>query len=154
MAKLKNRASLDDSTRFQCLLNIIHLVGDMHCPGHVIYADKRDRHIGKFDVYFRGEKTNFHRVWDSMVTGDTFAGGVEDLAYFAMTADKKQIREWQSGSLYDWGSDVAHTSSYIWDVKIGDDLGTRYMYDHSRLALTMICRAGYRLAKVLNETFK
>lgn len=154
VAKLKNRASLDDSTRFQCLLNIIHLVGDMHCPGHVIYADKRDRHIGKFDVYFRGEKTNFHRVWDSMVTGDTFAGGVEDLAYFAMTADKKQIREWQSGSLYDWGSDVAHTSSYIWDVKVGDDLGTRYMYDLSRLALTLICRAGYRLAKVLNETFK
>lgn len=154
VAKLKNRASLDDSTRFQCLLNIIHLVGDMHCPGHVIYADKRDRHIGKFDVYFRGEKTNFHKVWDSMVTGDTFAGGVEDLAYFAMTADKKQIREWQSGSLYDWGSDVAHTSSYIWDVKVGEDLGTRYMYDHSRLALTMICRAGYRLAKVLNETFK
>ena len=154
IAKLKDRENLDDSTRLQCLLNIIHLVGDMHCPGHVIYADNRDRHIGYFDVTFSGQTVRFHKVWDTMVTGNTFAGGVDELAYWAMTADKKQIREWQSGSLYDWGSDVAHTSYGVWDVKAGDDLGNYYMYDHSRMALSLICRAGYRLAKVLNETFK
>lgn len=152
--KLKHRDELDDSTRLQCFLNIIHLTGDLHCPGHVIYADKRDRGIGKFNVVYRGQTYTYHKVWDTMVTGETFAGGFMDLAYLADTADKKQIREWTKGSVYDWGTDVAKTSCGVWDIKEGDDLGNYFMFDHSHLALSLIARGGHRLAALLNEIFK
>ncbi|MGM9769177.1 MAG: S1/P1 nuclease [Candidatus Cryptobacteroides sp.] len=154
IAKLKNREHLDDSTKLQCLLNIVHLTGDMHCPGHVFYADKRDRNIGGFNVIYRGETVKYHKVWDSMVTGETFAGGIEDLAFLADTAGKKQVKEWNRGSLYDWGSEVAASSCGIWTVKAGDDLGNYYMYDYSDLALELIAKAGHRLAEVLNDIFK
>lgn len=154
MAKLQNRKELDDSTERQCLLNIIHLVGDMHCPGHVIYADGRDRKIGYFEVVYNGESMRFHKVWDSMVDTETFAGGVNDLVTLALTSSKKEAKEFVKGGLYDWGSEVAHLSCHIWDVQAGENLGRTYMYDHGHLALELIERAGYRLAAVLNETFK
>ncbi len=152
--KLKHREEYDDSTRLQCLLNIIHLTGDMHCPGHVIYADKRDRGIGKFDVVYRGQTFTYHKVWDSMVTGETFAGGFEDLAYLADVADKRQIRGWTKGTVYDWGSDAAKTSCGVWGIKNGEDLGNYFMFDHSHLALSLIAKGGHRLAALLNEIFK
>lgn len=151
--KLKNRADLDDSTRTQCLLNIIHLVGDMHCPGHVIYADKRDRHIGGFNIIYRGTPVRYHRVWDSMVTGETFAGGIQDLAHFALTSGKKQVKKFCSGTIYDWGTDTATSTCEIWKIKEGEKVPNTYMYDHCRMALSQIEKAGYRLATVLNSIF-
>lgn len=151
--KLKHRRELDDSTTLQCLLNVIHLTGDMHCPCHVIYADKRDRHIGGFDVIYRGEKVRLHKVWDSMVTGETLAGGVADLAYWATTSGRKEVKEYVKGSVYDWGSDTARSTCEVFEVQKGDTLPNTYMYDHSRMALRQIEKAGYRLAALLNSIF-
>lgn len=154
MEKLRHSSELNDSTRTQCLLNIIHLTGDMHCPGHVIYDDQRDRHIGKFDVVYRGQTVLYHKVWDSMVTGETFAGGIQDLAYFAMTSDKKTIKEFCRGTVYDWGTDTAASSCGIWKIQNGEKLPATYMYDYSGLALSQIEKAGYRLATLLNTIFR
>ena len=151
--KLKHRKELDDSTTLQCLLNIIHLTGDMHCPCHVIYADKRDRHIGGFDVIYKGEKVRLHKVWDSMVTNETLPGGVEDLAYWAMTSTRKEVKGYTKGSLYDWGSDTAQSSCEVFEVQKGDELPNTYMYYYSRLALRQIEKAGYRLAALLESIF-
>ncbi len=144
---------LDDSTRTQSLLNIIHLVGDIHCPVHTIYDDGRDRDKGYFNVYFRGEKYRFHTIWDQMVIDYTFAGGVADLAYLADTYSKKEIREIQSGTIWDWGTDVVARTKHVFDVESDSQLSTYYMYDNAYLALDQIARAGYRLAKVMNDLF-
>lgn len=154
LEKLKDRKNLDDSTRMQCLLNVIHLTGDMHCPGHVIYADNRDRHIGGFDIIYHGQPVRYHRVWDSMVTGETLAGGIDDLAYFAMTSDKKTIKEFCSGTVYDWGTDTATSTCEIWKIQKGEKVPDTYMYDHCRMALSQIEKAGYRLATLLNSVFR
>ncbi len=150
---LKNYKELDDSTRTQDLLNLIHLVGDIHCPAHMIYDDNRDRDKGYFNVYFRGEKYRFHTIWDQMVIDYTFAGGVADLAYLADTYSKKGIKDVQSGTIWDWGTDIAARTKHVFDVESDSEISTYYMYDNAYLALDQIARAGYRLAKVMNDLF-
>lgn len=151
--KLKSPDALDDSTRLQCLLNVIHLVGDMHCPVHISYADKRDRGIGGFKIEYRGEKYGFHKVWDGMIVSETFTGGVDDLARWAMTSDKKAVKSMQKGSLYDWGTEVAKDAAHVFDIESGAVVKDTYMYDNSAFVLSLLERAGYRLAYVLNEIF-
>ena len=148
-----NPDALDDSTRLQCLLNVIHLVGDMHCPVHISYADKRDRGIGGFKIEYRGEKYGFHKVWDGMIVSETFTGGVDDLARWAMTSDKKAVKSMQKGSLYDWGTEVAKDAAHVFDIESGAVVKDTYMYDNSAFVLSLLERAGYRLAYVLNELF-
>lgn len=153
IAKLGNPEALDDSTRLQCLLNVIHLVGDMHCPVHISYADKRDRGIGGFKIGYRGEKYGFHKVWDGMIVSETFTGGVDELARWAMTSDRKAVKSMLKGSLYDWGTEVAKASAHIFDIESGASVRDTYMYDNSAFVLSLLERAGYRLAYVLNSIF-
>lgn len=153
IAKLRKPESLDDSTRLQCLLNVIHLVGDMHCPVHIFYADKRDRGIGGFKIEYRGEKYGFHKVWDGMIVSETFTGGVDDLARWAMTSDRRSVKSMLKGSLYDWGTEVARDAAHVFDIKSGTIVKDTYMYDNSAFVLSLLERAGYRLAYVLNDIF-
>ncbi len=153
MENLKDYKNLDDSTRTQDILNLIHLVGDIHCPAHMIYDDNRDRDKGYFNVTFKGKQYRFHNIWDQMVIDYTFAGGVEDLAYLADTYSKKEIKEVQSGTIWDWGTDIAARTHHIFDVESDSELSPYYMYDNAYLALDQIARAGYRLAKVMNDLF-
>ena len=53
---LAHAADFPDSVRWKELVMATHLLGDMHCPGHVRYAAKYDD-IGKYPVTFAGELT-------------------------------------------------------------------------------------------------
>lgn len=42
--RLRNYRELSDSTVNVNLKYVIHLVGEMHCPGHIYFADLPGRH--------------------------------------------------------------------------------------------------------------
>jgi hypothetical protein len=69
-------------------------------------------------------------------------------------ANKKQIKEIQAGSPYDWGQDIIDRTHHAWTVREGDKLTLDYILQHRELALDQIQRAGLRLAKVMNDLFK
>jgi S1/P1 nuclease len=70
-----------------------------------------------------------------------------------MTSTKKQIKKFCSGTIYDWGTDTATSTCEIWNIKNSEKVPATYMYDHCRMALSQIEKAGYRLATVLNSIF-
>ena len=84
---------------------------------------------------------------------ETFTGGVDDLARWAMTSDRKAVKSMLKGSLYDWGTEVAKASAHIFDIESGTSVRDTYMYDNSAFVLSLLERAGYRLAYVLNSIF-
>ena len=53
----------------------------------------------------------------------------------------------------DWGTDSARASRHVHEVKEGAVLGMDYILDNLALTESQIRKAGYRLAKLLNEIF-
>lgn len=155
---LQDYKNADDSTRLAAMQCLIHLVGDIHCPGHVKYGDfdkkSIDKKYGSTVVIYKGHKTRMHAIWDTKLVDAVIAGGVYDLAYMADQATKKQIREIQAGDPYAWGQDIIDRTHHVWTVREGDKLTQAYILQHRELALDQIQRAGLRLAKVMNDLFK
>lgn len=155
---LNDYKNVDDSTRLAAMQCLIHLVGDIHCPAHVKYADRNNKSA---DKRYDGTKVNYHKndvrmhsIWDATIISNTTAGGVYDLAYLADRATKAQIKKIQKGTPTDWGKDVAESTHHVWTLKEGDKLKFSYMLEHRELALDQIQKAGLRLAKVMNDLFK
>ena len=155
---LEDHKNVDDSTRLAAMQCLIHLVGDIHCPAHIKYGDfdknSTDKKYDATTVIYSKKKTRMHSIWDSKLIDLTTAGGVYDLAYLADRASKKEIKEIQKGTPYDWGQDIVDRTAHVWTVCEGDKLPYSYMLQHRELAIDQIQRAGLRLAKVMNDLFK
>ena len=154
---LKDYKNLDDSTRLASLQCIIHLVGDMHCPGHVRYADfdknSVDKQYDNTKVLYNKKKINMHSVWDSRIINETTAGGVYDLAHLVDRVSKKEIKEIQEGTPEEWGKETADRSKNVWYIKDGETITKKYFLEQRDFAYEQIEKAGLRLAKVLNDLF-
>lgn len=154
---LKDYKNLDDSTRLASLQCIIHLVGDMHCPGHVRYADfdknSVDKKYDKTSVIYNKKKISMHNVWDARLIDVTTPGGVYDLAYLIDRASKKEIKAMQEGTPEEWGKETAERSKDLWYIKDGEKITKNYFLEHRDFAFEQIEKAGLRLAKVLNDLF-
>lgn len=71
--RLRNYRELSDSTVNVNLKYIIHLVGEMHCPGHIYFADlpggmDAPRHYDFFLLKYKGKEVTYHWVWDGSVS--------------------------------------------------------------------------------------
>ena len=148
---LKNYRSLTDSAVEVNLKYIIHLVGDMHCPGHVRWPDNQE--IGYFNVVLKGSEIRYHTIWDTPIVATTHPWSFSDLAFLLDRYTEEQQRAAIAGDIYDWGRESAANSKCIYDVKPGDKLGHDFILKYKPLAEEQLAKAGYRLAKVLNDIF-
>ncbi|MBR4757121.1 MAG: S1/P1 nuclease [Bacteroidales bacterium] len=150
---LSHAADFPDSVRWKELVMVTHLLGDMHCPGHVRYADRHDD-IGKYPVTFAGEQTTYHRVWDALMVTTPLPFSFSDIAEICDDCSPAEIEAICKGTIYDWGQDVADKSRDCrLDIEDGDVINAKWIRDHAGLMKIQIRNAGYRLAHVLNMTF-
>ena len=96
-----------------------------------------------------------HSFWDNSVFETNLPKSFGDLAYLADNADKKGIKEITEGDVFDW---AGRTAEKCWPLNNtwhdGDTLPSTYATEMRTTLLEQLRDAGYRLAKVLNETFK
>lgn len=149
----ENAKEMEDSTRFAEITSIVHMLGDMHCPEHIRYYPE-DMTIGYYKVIFNGEPLRYHTLWDDMIFTDKRNWSFSDLAYLVDHYGKKEIKEWTSGTVWDWAKDSAIQSYPIHLVKPGEKLEKYYTLKNQKLAEMQLVKAGHRLAAILNETFK
>ena len=139
--------------RYKAIALITHLIGDMHCPMHVVYLPKNTVK-GHFYVTYKGKKYILHNIWDLYIVNE-FATSFCDMTMLVDTATKEEISEITEGTVYDWASDIGRK---CWTVnneyKEGDTLPNTYYYDHRDLLFSQLRNGGYRLAKIFNETFE
>ena len=153
LQELSHAKDLTAQERWYALVMVAHLIGDMHCPGHIRYADKHND-IAKFPVVFKGEKDNYHHVWDDGMVVTVFPYSFSDLAEICDDCTKEQMEEICKGSVYDWGTQVAAACRETRkSVKDGDNLDRVWSRDHSELSRTQMRNGGYRLAHALNMVF-
>ena len=78
-----------------------------------------------------------------------------DLANLFDIYTEKEIAKFCKGDIYDWGKEVAMTSFPMREYQEGDEIDEiAYRHKYQQVGETLLTKAGYRLAKVLNEILK
>jgi len=142
---------------------VVHLIGDMHCPSHIHYVDRRDRNDLKYPVVYTGKEIKYHKLWDTDFLVDRCPGGMVDFAWYcdptlSGTLPRKEaykrMREIQAGGLNEWCRDVCSQIQPVFEPGPGDEITVETMNVFVPLGREMVMRAGYRLAAYLDAIFE
>lgn len=161
---LYNHKQLSKEACLDYMKVLAHLVGDVHCPCHISYADKRDKKLGKYKVFDNKnrEVAKLHKFLDVTILDWRFPGGMTDLAYIAdpllrpnpTESDLQYMKDVQAGSIIEWGKEIAVNCKDVYQRITPEHQMTieeeQWLAD---LEKDQVLRAGYRLAKILNDIF-
>ena len=164
--KLKDGSLNDEQGKIAVCL-IIHFIGDMHNPNH-IYYDSDDIKIGRYPIEYKGKRMKFHAFWDSEIL-NIYPNSGKDLAALVDQCSQKEIREITKGDVFDWAADSGKScrpiiEEYMPSVEADKNGGAlnitpvslpqNYPRENRELLFNQLRKAGYRLAKILNEIYK
>lgn len=145
---------VSDSLRLNALLGLIHLVGDIHCPSHVEFMDRRNGRLAIFPVICIDQNVTLHKVWDTVLFDVVCPGGVEELTLAVLKGlNEGDIGKIQFGNPYEWGQQVVNESADLWNIQENGVVSIEYLHQHRDLAYSLVLKAGLRLAGLLNRLF-
>ena len=152
---LKNYRSLTDSAVEVNLKYIIHLVGDMHCPAHIKYTTHNMKYDVLFeDKYHKPHKFYVHSVWDNEIITTARIWSVSEWADELDRVSKAERQAIASGTPRDWLHDAAVCCEVQFEwAKPDERLGQDFLNKALPLVESQIQKAGYRLARILNDLF-
>lgn len=123
-----------------------HFMGDIHQPMHVSYAD--DRGGNRTKVYYDGDRTNLHALWDNKIVG-TFSESRDQYQTSALPPVNvpKITLIWANESL-------KQTRKIYKGYRSGMSLSEDDILEDRRWVAARINQAAYRLADVLESALK
>lgn len=150
---LRKHQSLPAETAAFHIWILVHAIGDYHCPVHVKYIDIQTN----FNVHIDGRENKYHSVWDGNVV-DNRKWGYMEWVHQMNRLPREKIAEITAGTPRDWFRQTAQDSRIIYEwAKPNEKFdGTKwrdFLNKATPLAESQIQKAGYRLARVLNELF-
>lgn len=152
VAKLKDK-SLSDSLRRINLYYLIHLVGDMHCPMHA--GRTIDLGGNKIEIYFFGEKSTLHRLWDDQLIEGSRKWSYTEWRENIDNLNKAQQRELMAGTPHEWINVTADAAKMLYEATpAGSKVSYAYMSRFFPLLEQQLLSGGYHLAYLLNEIFE
>jgi hypothetical protein len=151
MAELKDK-SLPLEQRRNALAFLVHFIGDLHQPLHV--GRDEDQGGNKIVVYWFGDKTNLHTLWDTKFI-ESQQYSYTEYAKLLDIADEEKVKAWQNSSLEEWFWESHVMSDSIYDASPAEaKLGYKYNYQFQAMMNEQLLKGGVRLAKLLNECFE
>lgn len=155
---LENYRDHSDSTVAVNLKYVIHIVGDMHCPGHIKYQDENGKiRPNKYNVYPLKSNTpmSIHSVWDFYAIQTTrIYSSTEWAEELERPMSRKDAKIIGAGTPRDWMHDNAVRCEIQYELAgPGDRLDQDFLNAAMPLIETQILYAGYRLAALLNDLF-
>ena len=157
--EMKNYHKLSNEEVRLNLLYLIHLVADMHCPGHNVWPKKSHPQYYYHLTNNKGKKESFHKVWDT----DAIQYGRKKWTadYYATkmaTLSEKEIKKICKGTPYKWAVKSLPHAERTFELTPKGSNVQKYTKEE-RLEMRRICdveilNAGYRLAYVMNQIFK
>ena len=154
----ENHATMNDSVRLVRLYLVIHGIGDMHCPMHMRFIG-REPSLGTYSVYFgkgkKKKKMGYHGLWDARMISSIHPWTYSDMVELFDIYTEKEIAKFCKGDIFVWGKEVAKVSypmrKYGENAQIDE---IEYRKEYQQVGELLLTKAGYRLAKVLNEILK
>jgi hypothetical protein len=151
--QLKNK-NLPDSVRSMHLKFLIHLIADLHCPVHAGRAT--DRGGNEYQIIWKNEKTNLHRLWDDLIIGAARNWTqLEWTKYIDIDMDRKQRKAIESGGPLDWFNETVVLAGDIYaNTPENKTIPQSYVRKYTPVIEDQFLKAGYRLAGLLNAIFR
>ena len=154
-AELKRDAeNMNPYERYKAIALIVHLMGDMHCPMHIVYLPVNTVK-GHYFVEWKGKKHDMHVMWDGTLWDEYYDWSFSDMAYLVDTASYGEIARITEGTVYDYAENSARD---CWPIvsaySDGDILPRSYATDVRPLLFSQLRNGGYRLAALFNEIFR
>ncbi|MFB3853581.1 MAG: S1/P1 nuclease [Vicinamibacterales bacterium] len=137
-----------EAERAQALAFLVHFVGDIHNPMHVV--DDDDRGGNDTELVFYGRETNLHRVWDSGLfeqSGLTVTAWTLRLERLGIAADARGTPE---GWAEETHREASRPAYELVAAGRSADIGRRYLDATRAILERQMLRAGVRLAALLN----
>ena len=148
-----NPESIPSYDRYRKIALIVHLIGDMHCPQHIVYIPK-DPVKGGFNIKYRGKEMSYHGFWDTRIVVTDSPTDTLEYARLIDTATKKEFRKICKGNIYRWIQKDAEDAWPAHKYQRGDTLPDDIIEQYKPLVYSQLRNAGYRLATYLNRIFK
>lgn len=145
---------LSDSAVATNLKLLVHMIGDVHCPSHTCFEGEGQN----FEITVNGQNIAFHKFWDSGIMHLTKESKFEKYAKRLDTMSEAEIVELQKGKCYDWIRENAAICKPLYEImtpgaEFNDEEGKKFVADMQKIEDLQLQKAGYRLARVLNEIF-
>ncbi|WP_102796087.1 S1/P1 nuclease [Bowmanella denitrificans] len=144
---LEQLSSHSPDAQAEALAFVVHLVGDLHQPLHVSFADDRGGNDRK--VMFDEEPVSLHYYWDSLVLkslpqSDLLAAQLLD----AMSTEQRQ--NWLSADVNQWLAESYAITATLYQTNpaVIDPVANQH---YQQQAKQRIVQAGLRLASLLNK---
>ena len=150
----ENGDKMNPEERYRKLVLIIHLVGDMHCPGHVFF-EGRDDIGGKFLVKYRDKEIRYHYFWDYTVFSGNSIFSISDGVKIIDIATSRERKAICAGDIWDWVSDCGKQCLPVYEMLPADRvLPYAFAAEVRPVFYGQIRNAGYRLAALLEYIFE
>lgn len=148
---LKDKKASNEDKVFY-LKMLVHFVGDLHQPFHI--GTKEDRGGNNFKVFWFGEKTNIHRLWDTQLI-ESYNMSYSELAANKYPFTKKEIKKIKTTQIMKWVSETHEVTRLVYQSAEPDEnLSYAYTYKWFPVVRQQMHKAGIRLAAQLDEIFK
>lgn len=132
---------------------LIHFVGDMHCPMHA----GRLSDLGGNQVFVKwfGRDVKLHAVWDDLIVESVRKWSYTEWQREIDNVSKKEREAMAAGTPLDWMNETVVICKKVYeDVSACNELSWDYQNENYPLLEMQLRKAGYRLARLLNEIYK
>jgi hypothetical protein len=148
--ELKSKKLPRDKQVFYLKL-LIHFIADAHQPMHVGQPD--DRGGNGIKLYWFGEPTNLHRVWDEQLVEFQQLSYTEHVAAINFVSLARK-NEWTKQPVAEWIYESYEIAQRLYtEVRLEDKLTYNYNHNHVSIMNQQLLKGGVRLAGVLNDIF-
>lgn len=151
MAVLLNKKTPANEKK-EALKYLVHFVGDAHQPLHL--GNARDRGGNEVTVFFQGRRTNLHALWDGGLIQKEGKSLAEYARRLKCAIDPKEDFSPSHLPIAQWAGESRKLAlDYAYPVTLGPKggLAPEYIRVGRGIVEHQLCRAGTRLARLLNQ---
>lgn len=132
---------------------LIHFVGDMHCPMHA--GRLSDLGGNLVTVKWFGKEVKLHAVWDDLIVESVRKWSYSEWQREIDNVSREEREALSAGTPLDWMNETVEICQQVYkDAPAGSELSWDYQNENYPLLETQLRKAGYRLARLLNEIYK
>lgn len=145
-----NNQQLSPLQRWQAFAWVCHLVGDLHQPMHVGFADDQGGNL--VEVSFNGEQVNLHRFWDSTVINQQAVSWQNLLDQLRVLPPVQVSSDWSPVMVNGWTNEMHTLTSTPGKMyPLTEDIDDVFAQQSWTLIQEQLRVAATRLALIINS---
>lgn len=132
---------------------LIHLVGDLHCPMHTGHLS--DLGGNRVSLYFFGERTNLHALWDSSLVEAAHRWSHTEWREQLDRLNRREAKAATEGEIDEWFMESHRLCQRIYEeLPEGSHVSYDEVARYAPVIEEQLLRGGLRLARLLNEIYR